>query len=238
MKRLSVYLAVAIGILIGNDAYATSVQTQEPATIFARACASCHGAKGLGGVSWIKNDPADQRIAPQIAGFTADAIKAMVRKGAANAAMPAFGVQEITDTELDALAAFIQTNPSGVPTPTKPGGKEVALYVLDADPWFTDQGADKGADPFKDVRRVVLQEGQYLKVINTGRTWHAFTNTDLGKDSGFSGYAGNDKKKKGDLDQKVKAGKGFYYADQNSGLAAGCNKYICKIQPYMTVEVC
>lgn len=238
MKRLSIYLAVAIGILIGNDAYATSVQTHEPATIFARACASCHGAKGLGGVSWVKNDPADQRVAPQIAGYTADTVKAMVRRGADNAAMPAFGVQEITDAELDALAAFIQNNPSGVPTPTKPAGKEVALYVLDADPWFTDRGADNSADPFNDVRRVVLQPDQYLKVVNTGRTWHAFTNTALGKDSGFIGYAGNYKNKKGDLDQKVKAGKGFYYADQTSGLTSGCNKYICKIHPYMTVEVC
>ena len=238
MKRLSIYLAVAIGILMGNDAYATSVQTQEPATIFARACASCHGAKGLGGVSWVKNDPADQRVAPQIAGYTVDTIKAMVRRGADNAAMPAFGVQEITDAELDALATFIQNNPSGVPTPTKPGGKEVTLYVLDADPWFTDRGADKSADPFDDVRRVVLKSDQYLKVINTGRTWHAFTNAALGKDSGFIGYAGNYKKKKGDLDQKVKAGKGFYYADQTTGLAPGCNKYICKIHPYMTVEVC
>jgi len=238
MKGLLVYFAAAIGILIGNDAYATSVQTQEPATIFARACASCHGAKGLGGVSWIKNDPADQRIAPQIAGYTADTIKAMVRRGADNAAMPAFGVQEITDAELDALATFIQSNPSGVPTPTKPSGKEVALYILDADPWFTDQGADNAVDPFNDKRRVVLKEGQYLKVVNTGRTWHAFTNAALGKDSGFIGYAGNYKKKAGDLDQKVKAGKGFYYADQTTGLTPGCNKYICKIHPYMTVEVC
>ncbi|WP_337287662.1 cytochrome c [Candidatus Methylomirabilis sp.] len=238
MKRLSIYLAVAIAVLMGNDAYATSVQTQEPATIFARACASCHGAKGLGGVSWVKNDPSDQRIAPQIAGFTADTIKVMVRRGADSAAMPAFGVQEITDAELDALATFVQNNPNGVPTPTKPSGKAFVLYVLDADPWFTDRGEDNSADPFNDVRRVVLKENQYLKVVNTGRTWHAFTNADAGKDSGFIGYAGNYKKKKGDLDQKVKAGKGFYYADQTTGLAPGCNKYICKIHPYMSVEVC
>lgn len=239
MKRLLIFLAVAIWIVIGHDAYATSIQPQpDSATIFVRACATCHGAKGLGGVSWVKNNPADQRIAPQIAGLAAATIKARVRAGAENAAMPGFGVQEITDGELDALAAFIQSNPNGVPTPTKPGGKEVILYALDADPWFTDGGKDKKADPFKDVRRVVLQPDQYLKVINTGRTWHTFTNANLGKDSGFIGYAGNYKKKKGDLDQKVKAGKGFYYADQTSGLTAGCNKYICKIHPYMTVEVC
>lgn len=238
MKRLSIYLGVAIWILIGHDAYATSIQTQDPATIFARACGSCHGAKGLGGVSWVKNDPADQRIAPQIAGLTAATIKVRVRSGANNAAMPGFGVQEITDAELDALATFIQNNPSGVPAPATPGGKEVVLYALDADPWFTDGGKDKKVDPFKDVKRVVLQPDQYLKVINTGRTWHTFTNAHNGKDSGFIGYAGNYKKKKKDLDQKVKAGMGYYYADQVSGLTAGCNKYICKIHPYMTVEVC
>lgn len=170
MKRLSIYLVVAIGMWIGQDADASSMQAQDPATIFARACASCHGAKGLGGVSWVKNDPTDQRIAPAIAGETIDTIKGMVRRGADNAAMPRFGVQEITDAELDALASFIKNNPKGVPTPTKPSGARVDLYILDADPWFTDRGADNAADPFDDVRRVVLQPGQYLKVFNTGRT--------------------------------------------------------------------
>lgn len=238
MKRLSIYLVVAIGMLIGKDAYASSIQTQDPATTFAGKCATCHGAKGLGGVSWVKNNSKDQRIAPKIAGETIDTITGMVRRGADNAAMPGFGVQEITDAELDALATFIKNYPSGVPTPTTPSGKEVILYVLDADPWFTDQGADKAVDPFNDVRRVVLQPGQYLKVINTGRTWHTFTNADYGKDSGFIGYAGNYKKKAKDLNQKVSAGMGFYLADQTTGLASGCNKYVCKIHPYMTVEVC
>lgn len=238
MKRLSIYFAVAIGIFIGTDADASSIQAQDPATIFARACATCHGAKGLGGVSWVKNNPQDQWTAPQIAGISASTIIMRVRNGADNGRMPGFGPQEITDSELEALAAFVSSNPSGVSTPTKPSGKEIVLNILDADPWFTDGGKDKKADPFKDVRRVVLQSGQYLKVINTGRTWHTFTSASDGKDSGFIGYAGNYKKKAGDLDKKVKAGKGFYYADQTTGLASGCNKYICKMHPYMTVEVC
>ncbi len=238
MKRLSIYLGVAIWILIGHDAYATSIQTQDPATIFARACGTCHGAKGLGGVSWVKNNPQDQYTAPQIAGLTASTIKARVRSGSDNARMPGFGVQEITDGELDTLAIFIQNNSAGIPTPTKPSGKAIVLNILDADPWFTDGGKDKKADPFKDVKRVVLQPDQYLKVINTGRTWHTMTNAGSGKDSGFIGYAGNYKKKAKDLNQKEKAGMGFYYADQATGLASGCNKYICKMHPYMTVEVC
>lgn len=117
MKRLASYLIAAIGLVLGPDAYATAIQTQDPATIFARACATCHGAKGLGGVSWVKNDPKDQRIAPRIAGDTVDTIKAMVRRGSDSASMPGFGVQEITDAELDALATFISNNPNGVPTP-------------------------------------------------------------------------------------------------------------------------
>jgi cytochrome c553 len=225
-------------MLIGKDAFASSIQTQDPATAFAGKCATCHGAKGLGGVSWVKNNPQDRRIAPQIAGASVSTITAKVRSGADNAAMPGFGPQEITDAELDTLAAFISSNPGGVPTPATPSGKAVTLYILDADPWFTDAGKDKKADPFDDVRRVVLKPDQYLKVINTGRTWHTFTNADLNKDSGFIGYAGNYKKKAKDLNQKVKAGMGFYLADQTTGLASGCNKYICKIHPYMTVEVC
>lgn len=238
MKRLSIYLVVAIGMLIGKDAYASSIQTQDPATTFAGKCATCHGAKGLGGVSWVKNNPQDQRIAPQIAGASVGTITARVRSGADNAAMPGFGPQEITDSELGALATFVQNNPNGVPTPATPGGKAVTLYILDADPWFTDGGKDNKTDPFNDVRRVVLKPDQYLKIVNTGRTWHTLTNAALGKDSGFIGYAGNYKKKAKDLDQKVKAGMGFYLADQTTGLASGCNKYICKIHPYMTVEVC
>ncbi|HWQ69476.1 MAG TPA: c-type cytochrome [Patescibacteria group bacterium] len=254
MRRLFIpvlLLIVALWMATATDAHATSIQAQDPATIFARACASCHGAKGNGGVSWVKNSPQDRRTAPSMSGKSIDQIKQIVRNGSNNAAMPAFGVQEITDAELDALAAFIKNNACtmgmmggmmqqscGMPTPTKPGGTEVVLYALDADPWFTDQGADNAADPFDDKRRVVLQPGQYLKVVNTGRTWHTLTNAALGKDSGFIGYAGNYRMMTGDLNQGVSAGMGFYYADRTSGLSAGCNKYICKMHPYMTVEVC
>lgn len=54
MKRLSIYLVVAIGMLIWKDAYASSIQTQDSArhllenvrpAMVLRVLGGCHGSK-------------------------------------------------------------------------------------------------------------------------------------------------------------------------------------------------
>ncbi len=233
-------LALSIFLINSEDVYASKLQTQSPATIFAASCATCHGSAGLGGVTFVKDNPGDNRIAPKVAGLDVKTIKSRVRSGTLSNSMPAFGKEEITDAELSALATWINSNPSGVPAPTAPGGSgdEVRVDILDADPWFSDSN---NANPVRDsdlsdIRRIELTSpAAYLKIYNTGRTWHTFTNGRLSpkKDSGFIGYAGNFKTAPNDLGDM-----GYYYADQSSGLAPGCNNYYCKMHPYMQVEVC
>src|SRR3990172_793974 len=221
-------LAVAI-LLAPSMAQASAIQSQSPAKTFAAACSTCHGKGGRGGRSWV-NDVS----APRIAGLmmiSDTAAKNMVRKGSDNRGMPGFGPAEITDTELNNLVSWLRNNCGGMmgscPAPARPAGTEVKVDILDADPWYTDKGVDNTNDPYDDVRRVVLGANQYMTLTNTGKTWHTMTNGAVGKDSGFVGYAG-----------KMGAGTGYYYADQATGLAAGCVRYQCKLHPYMQFEVC
>lgn len=224
-----VLMLVILTVLCGSPvAEASSIQSHSSEVIFAAACSTCHGADGKGEVSWVTGN-----TAPNIAGRGASFYQKwieVIRKGSDDYSMPGFGPEEITDAELAAILSFLQytcAGKAGCPAPTPPSGTEVKVDILDADPWYSDGGADNVADPFDDTRRVVLATGQYLKVINTGRTWHTITNASVGKDSGFIGYAGN-----------LGAGTGYYYANQTTGLAPGCVHYNCKLHPYMQVEVC
>ena len=238
-KIKTVPIAMAILGILGtftfistSDVYASAIQNHSAAVIFVAKCATCHNISGLGGVTWIKNDPGDKWVAPQIAGLSISMIKSKVRNGANNGRMPAFGPEEITDSELNNLAVLLNSNPGGVPALSAPVGTPVILNILDADPWY------QVGPTFSGLPRVALGATDYLKIYNTGRTWHTFTDsstttTGTPKDSGFIGYAGNYKDAPGDLGDM-----GYYYADQTTGLKTGCNRYLCKIHPYMQVEVC
>ena len=216
----------------GHTAWASAAQPQPPEKIFAAACSTCHGPRGEGGTSWVTGIKAPQ-IGPLA--IPDDEARRVLRNGSYNnilpgynGAMPGFGPAEITDAELDNLLAFLRNECGpGCPAPARPAGIEVKVDILDADPWFSDQGGDNVLDPYDDRRRVVLGADQYLTVTNTGRTWHTMTNADAGKDSGFIGYAGN-----------LGTGTGYYYADQDVDLAPGCNRYQCELHPYMQFEIC
>ncbi len=194
---------------------ASSIQRQPPEKIFAANCATCHGARGQGGLSWV-----DGVRAPGIAGAKHQRVWTAVRRGSTRA-MPAFAEQQITPDELDALAQLIEKNPGGIPAPKTPSGSPVVVNILDADPWYADDGADLSSDR----RRVELSSNQYLKVVNTGKTWHTITDFETAKDSGFIGY-------------NQYSETGYYYADQKNDLAPGCVAYHCHLHPYMQMEVC
>ena len=72
------------------------VQPRAPEYLYARTCGYCHG----------------HNVGPIIRGrhLPAPVIAAMVRSG--QGAMPAFKPTEITDTELQALAAWLSTAPA------------------------------------------------------------------------------------------------------------------------------
>lgn len=235
--RLFTVLFSAFGLFIwGLEAFASAIQTQPPEKIFAAACSTCHSKGGTGGRSWING-----MMAPRIAGlgmWSDTTVKNFIRNGSDRRGMPGFGPAEITDAELNNLVSWLRNScggsggggmggGGGCPAPAKPAGTEVKVDILDADPWYTDKGADNALDPYDDNRRVVLGANQFLTVTNTGKTWHTMTNGAVGKDSGFIGYSGN-----------LGAGTGYYYADQTTGLAQGCVRYECKLHPYMQFEVC
>ena len=212
-----------------RDVYASGIQAHSEAEIFAAACATCHGRDGLGGVTWIKNDPTDKWTAPKIAGKSLSMIKSKVRNGSNNGRMPAFGPEEITATELNNLASWLNGNPGGVGAllnalDSAQTATEVTLNIVDADPWYQDASGSS---------RVALGATDHLKIYNAGRTWHTFTNPAISKDSGYIGYAGNYNNAAGDLGDM-----GYYYAAPGTGLGIGCERYLCKIHPYMQVEVC
>src|SRR5574342_59948 len=106
--------------------YASSIQTQPPEKIFAANCATCHGAHGLGGASWV-----DGWRAPWIAGASRRVVVDTVRSGSMPS-MPAFAREQITDEELRALAKFIEENRDGIPAPKPPAGTAVVVDILDA----------------------------------------------------------------------------------------------------------
>ncbi len=194
---------------------ASSIQAQPPEKIFAASCATCHGPQGLGGLSWV-----DKRTAPRIAGVHRLRVEMIVRQGSTRS-MPAFSREQITDNELKALAEFVERNRGGIPAPAPPAGSPVVVNILDADPWY----ADDVRDLFPDRRRVELSADQYVKVVNTGKTWHTITHFEKGKDSGFLG-------------PNQFPNSGYYDADQQTGLAPGCVVYHCHLHPYMQVEIC
>jgi cytochrome c5 len=216
--------------------------SRDPSALFAASCATCHGDAGLGGSpSWVV--PA--RMAPRIArGFAMPnpmleaRFRFTIRNGSYYGpgfmpAMPAFGPDVITDAELNLLVPWLIYAPpvggadpvNGVPPPPTPVGRGIVLEILDEAPWFRDDGTDL-ADPFGDRRRVVLSPGDYIKVVNRGRTWHTVSNPGLGVDTGLIGFSGN-----------LPAQSTGYSYLTIAGLAPGAHKYWCSMHPYMQVEV-
>lgn len=213
-----------------------------PAKVFAASCATCHGADGVGGhPSWVTPG----RYAPRVArGLTSrnmmleDRFRLTIRNGSYynggfRHAMPAFGESVLADADLEALILWLLyapplggSNPlTGVPPPERPSGREILVEVLDEAPWFQDDATD-ARDPFNDRRRVVLSPGDYIKVVNRGKTWHTVTNRQAGVDTGFIGFSGN-----------IPGQETGYFYLEVADLASGAWKYFCSLHPYMQVEV-
>lgn len=220
---------------------ATAQTPRSPAKLFAAACATCHGADGRGGPSWTDTGS----WAPPIAyGLTSSqtAVEEHVRWQVRNGAylvggfdfrMPAFGLEVISDVELDQLVQWLVYAPPvgaahpqlGVPAPPVPQGRAIVLEILDEAPWYRDDGSDT-RDMDMDTRRVVLSPGEYVKVYNRGKTWHTVSNSALGVDTGFIGYSNNIP------GQDV----GYYYLEATD-LADGDQRYYCALHPYMQVQI-
>ncbi|MBI5363322.1 MAG: c-type cytochrome [Planctomycetes bacterium] len=138
----------------GTHAPATPDQKyppRAPEAIFRANCATCHGALGMGGVSWV--DPT--RFASQVAGDPTAYIAWRVRNGILPV-MPAFPMHEISDEELDLLVDYVTNLPgSYVPEPAY----QTTVTILDEDPWFS-------------PLQVTIQPGDTVRFVNGGRTYH------------------------------------------------------------------
>lgn len=215
-----------------------------PDKIFAASCATCHGANGLGEhESWVLPGVIAPRIALGLSrqsDVNDDYYRMFIRNGSYRQqeggftnSMPAFGPEELSNEEMEALITWLSyaspiggSDPRlGVPPPPRPAGHEIVVRITDDDPWYHDDGSDL-RDPDDDPRRVVMSPGDYLKVVNEGRTWHTVTNSSLGVDTGFIGFAGNIPEEE----------TGYYYLEL-SDLSAGAWKYICKLHPYMQLQI-
>ncbi|MBZ0213357.1 MAG: cytochrome c, partial [Nitrospirae bacterium] len=169
--------------------------------MFAASCSTCHGARGLGGyASWVNAARSAPRVARGLGSTNPNLemrYKQTIRNGSYydggfRHAMPAFGEAVLSDSDLDALVKWLlyaaplggSDAVNGVPAPERPSGREIVLEIIDEAPWFKDDGRDD-RDPFSDSRRVILSEGDYVKVVNRGKTWHTVTNRAAGVDTGF-----------------------------------------------------
>jgi len=71
-----------------------------------------------------------------------------------------------------------------------------------------------------------MSTGDYIKVINRGKTWHTVTNGQFDVDTGFIGYSGN----------IPSQDTGYYYLEL-SDLQSGAWKYYCSLHPYMQLQI-
>ena len=205
--------------ITANAAYPTE---KSAATIMRANCASCHGQKGEGGTSWV--DPSQRAF--NIAGRSVSSIKRWTRDGRLPE-MPAFPVQEISDTELTALANYINKLPgSYIPEPTA----NHTVEIFDEDPWYSPM-------------QLRVNAGDTVKYINRGKTYHPVTQIEFVA-NGNDVTKGTDSGQLGSSRSSTLYGVYFRkFDDDLTGDTDGNSntrtiKFLCKIHPYMQGEIC
>lgn len=222
MKEITSGITALLGLTIVP--IAVQAADKLPEQIFRANCASCHGQLGEGGFSWI--DPSQRAF--DIAGRSTSSITKFVRTGRIPA-MPAFSNNEINDTELGALADYVNGLPgSYVPPPVpKPGKTLHTVTVTDQDPWYSPM-------------QLQAEVGDVVKYVNQGSTYHPVTQIDFVASGGAAGS-----------DSGMLGPGGTYYRvieaadDIDNGSSKGKNKgqlkpdltFLCKIHPYMRGQV-
>jgi plastocyanin len=210
-RRPAVMFAAAV-VIWGLPAvvFAGAFEPPRPAAaIFRAVCASCHGYDASGRTN-AYNTWVDETGAFDIAGAGASKITNFVR-GGRGLVMPGFNREEISDTELSALAACIGngtcTGASIYPDPPS----ATTVWVQDEPPWFS---------PYV----VNVATGDTVKFVNRGQTWHTVTQGDFlhKPDTGQtnSGMIG-------------RGGKYF-----RTFAASGPSNFYCMLHPFMQVQVC
>jgi len=95
-----------IGLLIA--AAAVTLPSHEPAAVFGRICASCHGPTGWGTRALARRMPREQALLTNRRDLTPEVLHAVLRHGIGS--MPSFTPTDISDAEIDALAAWLASS--------------------------------------------------------------------------------------------------------------------------------
>jgi len=173
-----------------------------PEALFRANCATCHGTYGYGAVSWI--DPT--HLAPPIYGYSRQYIASVVRAGRIPA-MPSFPEMEISDSELDHLATYVEGLPYSF---VAPPAHQATVAVIDEDPWF---------NPVQ----ISILPGQTVRFLNMGKTYHPVIDLDWVSSGGHAGANSG----------SLGPGGSFYRTYTETGVET----QLCGMHPYMRGEV-
>ena len=214
MARRPAMMFAATVVILGLPAvvFAGAYEPDRPAAAIYRAvCASCHGYDGSGDTNGYTTF-VDETGGFNINGKSVNVIKNFAR-GGRGLVMPGFNREEISDTELNALATCINngtcTGASIYPDPPS----ATTVWVQDEPPWFS---------PYV----VNVATGATVKFVNRGQTWHTVTQGDfLLKASSTSGETNSGLIGRG----------GKYF---RTFATSGATNFYCMLHPFMQVQVC
>ncbi len=96
---------LGLGGIAASIAGAQSAAPPSPAQIYGRECAICHAAGGTGTRMLARRMPADMAVLTDRPDLPAAYVKMVVRNGIGS--MPAITRVEVTDAELDLIAAYL-----------------------------------------------------------------------------------------------------------------------------------
>jgi len=100
-----------IGLLIAAaTAAAVPPPAHQPAAVFGRICLSCHGPTGWGTRALSRRMPRDQALLANRRDLTPEVLHAVLRHGIGS--MPSLTPTDLSDAEIDALAAWLAKPPS------------------------------------------------------------------------------------------------------------------------------
>jgi plastocyanin len=216
MATRPVMIFAAAVVILGLPAvvFAGAYEPDRPAAaIFRAVCASCHGYTAMGDAPGHDYTTfVDETGGFNISGKSVSVLTKFAR-GGRGLVMPGFNKEEISDTELNALATCINngtcTGTNIYPDPPS----DTTVWVQDEPPWFS---------PYV----VNVATGATVKFVNRGQTWHTVTQGDfLLKASDTSGQTNSGLIGRG----------GKYF---RTFATSGATNFYCMLHPFMQVQVC
>jgi mono/diheme cytochrome c family protein len=134
-------------------------------TVFAKVCATCHGAAGRPTAAMVAQLGVRDLTAPEFrARARVEAVAIQVRTGSANKLMPGFA-GTLSEREIDGVARFVVTRLAGATVVTTAGGSDAAAgpgsgagpAVVDAAPVVA-EGVDASAAELEDGFRQLARD--------------------------------------------------------------------------------